>query len=284
MPVACLALAIYGCRPILALEVDKENVLMAGTCGGLGIPADNSPKTKAQVEALDCYVRAFPALFDNDLGTDFPTRSVSVTERRALLEKAVGLTDQALAIKKDPWTFRMKAVFLSELGQYDYALITVEQALALDPDEGLNLKGEILARTGNYKEALRCFEKAKTPEIRTSDKYVFANIARANIKLGNFSLADDAIDECLRINGEFAEAYELRAQVISRTVDGKERKQLLDELLNRYRHAIWRPNAFGYLNECPKEPMHRKEYRRLKALFEQLKEKPIEEPARPHLL
>lgn len=71
------------------------------------------------------------------------------------------------------------------------------------------------------------------------------------------------------IDPEFTEAYALKAEIFARTHRSKsQRKKFFAYLLDKYKHACHKPNAFGFLNEA-REPAT-VAYEKLKARLDYL--------------
>lgn len=105
-----------------------------------------------------------------------------------------GLTAQE---KNDPKVLNQAALERMRQGRLDEALVTVREALALDPDnpETLNTLGRILREKGSLEEAINAFEKAI--ELKPDFPGALYNLS-----------------EALAANGEFEKSREIRKRAL----------------------------------------------------------------------
>ena len=115
----------------------------------------------------------------------------------------------------DAWLSLASA--LRKLGRDDEALIAMERASALRPDDyGLWIeKGLILYEKGMYDEALLSFTKAT--EINPSGKEAWNNRGLALKKMGRFEEAVDSFNRAIQLDGLFWDALLNKALLLHET-------------------------------------------------------------------
>ncbi len=124
-----------------------------------------------------------------------------------------------------------QAEALAALGRRDRALATVEQAIAIAADGGerwseaevCRIKGEILCRSGDLREAETCFLKAIEVAVAQAAKSFELRAATSLARLWHqHGKSAEARERLAPVYGWFTEGFE--------TPDLKDAKALLDEL------------------------------------------------------
>lgn len=92
-----------------------------------------------------------------------------------------------------------RCMALAQLGCYQEALISVEQALDVQPDnhKAWVLRGGVLTHLDRYKEALACFEQALNIQPEDKDACLFRGVALHH--LGRYKQAYASYDRVLGI-------------------------------------------------------------------------------------
>ena len=112
-----------------------------------------------------------------------------------MYERAIGIDSKDAGLKNN------YGYSLSERGiQLDYAVQLVDEALAIDPENGsfMDTKGWILYQQKNYKSALEWI--SKSVDVRDSSAAVWEHLGDVNEKLGDMEAARKAWEKALALD------------------------------------------------------------------------------------
>jgi tetratricopeptide (TPR) repeat protein len=193
---------------------------------------------KTPVPRIDS--RLFPIIF-RCLEKDPSYRYFTFKELRKDLEKL--LKQQTGEVIKMPeqkeleaWELSNKGASLTVLKRYDEALICLDHALSINPQNALIQdahiwynKGTIYYELGNIDEALSCYDEAL--RINPHDISILLNLGSALHRLNRFKEAIGCYDRALKINPNYALAWANKGQSF-------ERLGLNNEAIQSYDNAL----------------------------------------------
>lgn len=128
-------------------------------------------------------------------------------------KKAIESYEEANKRNASPVILRWISQCYSELGQYDMALINIDQALNMDSTDLVNLerKANILYEMGNAKSAIDVYSQV----LNTQPEYAFGYYRRGWFKelTGDFEGAVEDLSMCVVLDPEESYAFETRGDI-----------------------------------------------------------------------
>jgi tetratricopeptide (TPR) repeat protein len=137
-----------------------------------------------------------------------PLRSAVIAHEDGKLETAYPLYREYVAgDAKNPTALQLFGLLLSQLGQYDYAIVMMRESLKLFPDQAevANNLGNALLQQGLVDEAVASYKEA----IRVLPEYVDAlrNLGLCHLRTGKPEEAAESIERCIEIRPTDATAW-----------------------------------------------------------------------------
>ncbi|MCD6569466.1 MAG: tetratricopeptide repeat protein [Deltaproteobacteria bacterium] len=142
---------------------------------------------------------------------------------------------------KDPEVYYGLALVYQMTDELDKALKCCNKTIAYGnklgfehpgmASEAYNLKGVILFKQGNNKDAINAFKRALKDELYFTPEYALRNLADVYISLGEFDKAKKSLEMALEHNSHYAPAWEAMSRLfVSQGEYGS--------AINALRHAI----------------------------------------------
>ena len=123
-------------------------------------------------------------------------------------EEALASYEQALELDAgDATAWHNQGAALAALGRYEEAVVSFDKALELNAEDGpaWRKRGLTLAKLGRYEEALASFEK--TVELNAEDAEAWNNQGAALARLGRYEEALASFEKTVELNAEDAAAW-----------------------------------------------------------------------------
>ena len=186
----------------LALEWDRKAMYLATTLKG---PAFTMLVSKMKIQSIKS---------PNE--TRWPYVMGTMYQHEKQYKKAVEAYEEANKRNASPAILRWVAHCYSEMGLYENALNSIDQALNMDSTDLVNLerKANILYEMGNAKSAIDVY----TQVLNTQPEYAFGYYRRGWFKelTGDFDGAIEDLSMCVVLDPEESYAFETRGDIYLR--------------------------------------------------------------------
>ena len=189
-----------------------------------------------------------------------PTKAKPVTDRSWSEDEA--LSDVAEQISTVVKELRMQRT-LSEAEKlalekhYEEALLLYEQAITIEPEYALALrgKGEILFKVGSYEESLVALEQSIQADPKIGDGQFYQSKAETLEKLQRYEESLAAYEEALRHDLHNVHLYRKKAVLLERLKRPQEALAIYDQIIRLEPKYVWHYTAKGDLLLLLKRPL-----------------------------